>query len=585
MLLVCKRHWPAFIVALLATAYVIIPSAIGYVSAGDSYDGVYYSNNGDWLYYASRIKKINDGHSGGNQYLIEHAEDINVNTPGAEIGLAFIVRIFHIDPLLLLIVLDVIAPFFITLIFYALLYRLSRSRWTSAAIPLFLIITNIWDLSKTIHPQINLPILLLLLYLWLGMLSRLEQRAAPLATELKKMWKEILLCGILLGSLYFIYLYDWSFLYVVLACSALLSILYRQYDAAILNALIFGASAPFGIWYILLIQRVFQSPLLKDLGPRYGMYHTHLPESLPRMLVAIAAVILIALFIWYTRTNKNRIAQGIFCLIAANLIYPNYQIILGVVYGTALHWSFMPIVLFSLGVAFLIPFFKHSETTYARMAKIFAILFIALFIFASIRLSSFKSAPDIKTIRQNFKSVQRYGPVLRYLQNSTPPDSVVLTHDRLSYIIPAFTHNFVYYLNYIQYTPASNREVVERYLLANQFNPTFFNEENLGVGRRPQRNVLWEAPYHIEETPLFRLLYGTQESPYSLKKEQAYVREVFNDLQSSGGINVDRLQKYRVDYVIWDKESYPDWTVDQVPQFKQVFESNSLIVYRVPPKE
>jgi hypothetical protein len=509
---------------------------------------------------------------------------MNVNTPGAEIGLAFIVRVFHIDIIHLLMALNIIAPFLITLIFYALLYQLSRSRWVSVTIPLFLLITNIWDMSKTIHPQINLPILLLLLYVWFKMLSRLEQRSSSLAVELKKMWKSILICGILLGLLYFIYLYDWSFFYVVLGCSALLSLTYRQRDIAILNGLILTASIPFGIGYLLLLRRVFQSPLLEDLGPRYGMYHTHLPESLPRILVAIAAVVLMALFIRYAKIQKNRVTQGVLCLIAGNLIYPNYQIILGVVYCTALHWSFMPIILFSIGIAFIYPYLKNPPPSASRRVKIFGVLFIMLFVAASLRLSNFKSAPNIEATIQGFRSVQRYGPVLQYLQTSTPPDSVVLTHDYLSYIIPAFTHNFVYYLNCIQYTPASNREVVERYLLANQFNPKFFEEERSGDGSRPrQKNVLWQAPYHIEDTPLFRLLYGVQESPYSLKKEQAYIREVFNDLTSSGGINANRLQKYRLDYIIWDKESYPDWTVDQNPQFKQIFESNGLIMYRVYP--
>lgn len=578
----CKKHWLAFLVAILASAYVVLPSILSYVAASESYDGVFYSNNSDWLYYASRIKKISDGHNGGNQYFFEHAQDINVNTPGAEIGLAFIVQVFHIDTIHLLMALNIIAPLLITLIFYALLYQLSRSRWVSVAIPLFLLMTNIWDLSKAIHPQINLPILLLLLYVWFKMLSRLEECTSPLATELKKMWKSILLCGTLLGLLYFIYLYDWSFFYVVLGCSALLSLIYRQRDIAILNGLILTASVPFGIGYLLLLRRVFQSPLLEDLGPRYGMYHTHLPESLPRMLVAIAAVLLIALFIRYAKLQKNRVAQGALCLIAGNLIYPNYQIILGVVYCTALHWSFMPIILFSIGAAFIYPYLKNPPPDTSRRVRIFGILFIILFVAASLRLSSFKPAPNIEVAIQDFKSVQRYGPVLRYLQTSTPSDSVVLTHDRLSYIIPAFTHNFIYYLNYSQYTPVSNRELVERYLLSNQFDPKFFEEERSGDGSRArQKNVLWQAPYHIEETLLFRLLYGVQESPYSLKKERAYVRDVLNDLESSGEINVDGLKKYRLDYIVWDKESFPDWTIDQVPEFKQVFESNNLIVYRV----
>jgi len=583
LLRACRKHWPALVVAMLASAYVLLPGIISYAAAGASYDGVYFSNNGDWLYYASRIRKISEGHSGGNQYLYEHAEDENVNMPGAEIALAFIVRTFNVDTIDLLLLLNIISPILTTLLFYALLFRLSKSRWVSAAIPLFLIVTNIWDLSKAIHPQINLPILLLFLYIWFGMLARLEgcDGSAPLSAELRKMWRGILACGLLLGSLYFVYFYNWSFLFVVLGCSVLLALLYRQRDIAVLNGLIVAASAPFGIPYIVLVRRVFQSPFFADLGPRYGMVYTHLPESLPRMCVAAVAVLLIALFIRRANLQKQRVALGVLCLVAANLIYPNSQIITGTSYGFAIHWSFMPVFLFSLGSAFLYPFLKRSAGKNYRWTNILAILFILLFVAASVRLSSFRHPPINEAKIQSFISVQRYGPILRFLQTSTPKDSVVLTDDKLSYIIPAFTHNFVYYINFIQCAPASNREIAERYLLSGQFNPKLFEDEELGIGIPPKWQIFWEARYHIEETPLYRFLFGEQESPYSVEKERAYAREVLTDLESSGGINAEALNRYRLDYVIWDKKLHPDWTIGNVPQFEPIFEQHDIVVYRV----
>jgi hypothetical protein len=580
----CKHHWPALVVALLASIYVVLPGIVSSMAAGAAYDGVYASSNGDWLYYASRISKISEGHSGGNQYLFEHAEDMNVNTPGAEVALAAIVRTFHINTISLLIALNAIMPFLITLIFYALLYRLSRSRWVAAAIPLFLIVTNIWNLSKAIHPQINLPILLSLLFVWLGMLSRLENRdvTIPLSATLRKMWKGILFCGVLLGMLYFIYLYDWSFLYVVFGCSILLALVYRQRDVAALNALILAASAPFAVGYAVLLRRVFQSPLTAELAPRYGAYHTHLPESIPKSFVALVAVVLLVLLLRYAKVNKQRVALGVLCLVAANLIYPNYQIVLGVVYNTSTHWSFMPIVILSIASAFAFSFVKNPPPNAPRRVIICAIGIIVLFVVASLRLSYFIFAPPVtETATQDFISAQRYGPILRYLQTSTPPDTVILTDDRLSYFIPAFTHNFVYYLNYIQNTPASDREVAERYLLSSQFDPTILSDQDLGIGPRPRRNILWEAPYHIEATPLYRLLYGVRESPYSSNNEIKFAKEVKKDLEASGGITVERLKKYRIDYVIWDKKLHPDWTIPNVKQFEQIFERNDLIIYRV----
>jgi len=580
--LLINTHWPAFVVAFLACAIVILPGILGRIAAGPSYQGVYYSSNGDWLYYAARVQEFAEGHSGGNPYIYEHAEDPGVITSGAEFVLAFIIRTFHIDTITLLIIFDIISPLITTLLLYALLFRLSKSRWLASTIPLLLIVTNIWILNKAIHPQINLPILLLLIYVWFGLLSQLQQREPSqiLATKLRTMYKPILLCGILLGSLYFIYLYDWSFLFVAFACSAIFALIFRRRDVAILNALIVGVSAPFAIGYLFLIQNAFSSPYYQELAARNGVYHTHLPETLPRTLVALVAIVILALLIRSANLKFDRTAIGAFGLIAANLIYPNYNVIIGTVYQIAAHWAFMPVIIFAIGAAFVYPYIKCPTGNSAQYVRIFAMCFLALFVFKTYRYAVYMSSPVTSAGINEFVNVQRYGKILEYLRTSTPENSVVLTDEQLSYFIPAFTHNYIYYHEYMYSYPANNREFIERYLLSNQFNSNVLQDENLGIG--PKRDLLWQSRYRIEETAQYRILYGEDvEKPYDMEKERAYVRNIKRDLEISVGISLEGLKKYRIDYIVWDKKQNPEWSFPESGEVEQIFEANDLFIYKI----
>jgi hypothetical protein len=578
-----RRHWAVVIVALLASVHVILPAVIGRITAGDAYQDVYTSDNTDWLFYVARTRAVVNGHSGANPYLLEHADDIYSNIPAIEAVLAGAVRLFRLDVISLQIALDAIMPFVITVLFYAVLYALSRSRWLSLAIPLFLIATNIWNFDKPVHIQLSFPLLLLFILGWLCVLKRLDERGSisSLKGIDRKTSRTIIGCGFLLGAIYFAYFIDWTFLYVLLFTAAIIAMFARRFDIARVSARILLVSAPFGIVYAWLISRAFQDPFYAESAVRLGVTSSHLPEMIPRTIVALTASGLFFLLLRSARMTKAAFPIGVFALLLANAIYPNHNVITGKSFQNAAHWAFMPVVILSLAVAAAYPYLKRRLVQAPRAARACALGLVAVFLFASLRLSSFLSSAVTDVKIDSVVAAQRYGPVLRYLQRSTPADSVVFTDDELSYLIPAFTDDRVYYLKFVSNLPGSDRELIERYLFARQFDPEFFNDPNLGIEYGHQ--ILWENYFHPENLPYYRWLGLKLEPHYTYEEERHFAQGVLRELESDGGITFERMRKYRLDYIVWDKERYPRWTIDRIQGLEEVYSENGIVVYRAPP--
>src|SRR3989338_6621419 len=79
---------------------------------------------------------------------------------------------------------------------------------------------------------------------------------------------------------------------------------------------------------------------------RLGLYFSHLPESYPRLAVAL---VWLAFFVWFARYYKieqEKKAQIVATLLIANVLYPNHQLVTGMIFENAVHWSWMPVLIF-----------------------------------------------------------------------------------------------------------------------------------------------------------------------------------------------------------------------------------------------
>ncbi|MEO5928004.1 MAG: hypothetical protein ABIO72_04765 [Patescibacteria group bacterium] len=576
------RHWMILPIALLASACSFLPSFLAKPSDTPG-SSLWVSANNDWYYYVARVNNLRTGTGDGNPFLIEHASDPYPSMSGGEQIEAVAGSILHVDPITFQIILDGLLPFVITLLAYALWLKLSGSRFVACLIPAFLLVTNLWHFEKPIHPQINFPILLIFLLSWISLLRLFEkEHRIPRWADFRKHIGWIIVCGISLGILYLTYLFDWSFLWVVLGCSALLPLIKKDWAILKLNSIILAISSPFLVWYAVLAYRATHFPFATELSERLGVYHSHLPETLPRTVIALLACFF---FFWFLRAIRQRdsyVGQSVLALLLANAIYPNHQVITGIIIETAAHWSFMPIFVFSLGVAYIA---TRIRPTRSRRILICGVLFIGVFAFAAYRLWSYLPSPFSESFQARYDEIQRTQPIMEYLQEHTPAESVVLAHSAIAYLIPTYTHNNIYYTEYItNFLPASNTELMERYLLNNFADPTFFQDPHLGI-EEGRQGVLWGSPRGIEGSAqavahTLHIPY-TPDDRYGITHEQSFAHEVLNNLTATVPITLHTLKRYRVDYVIWDKQRNPSWQTENDPGLERLYEQNDLVIYAV----
>lgn len=43
------------------------------------------------------------------------------------------------------------------------------------------------------------------------------------------------------------------------------------------------------------------------------------------------------------------------------------------------------------------------------------------------------------------------------------------------------------------------------------------------------------------------------------------------------------LKRYKLDYVVWDREKYPTWTPSNFPFLENIYEANGLVIFTLKP--
>ncbi len=568
-----RKHWPALVAALLIGLATVAPQIIFSVRAGSDFHGIYAASNGDWLYYVARIRDVTEGHvSASNPYLFEHKDDSYPQATGGEMFVAGLSSLFRMDPVHLQVWLDFIAPFFIAILTYILLYGLSRSRWVSSAAPVLLSVMS-GGLGKPVNPEITFPLLLLFLIGWFALLAAKEE-----GTKKNLAW--IVWCGSMLGLLFLTYFFHWSFLLVVMGCYGILQLRQRRFTSALNQALIACIALIVAIPYLRSLILYAHSSFSDETAVRVGVTHSHFPETLSRSAVAVLACAFFIFFLRRWKLWRDQRAQGVLSLLVANIVYPNHQILSGLIIQNANHWSFMPVFLMMLALAFAYPFLK-SDSSSVRDRWIFGVGFLALFLVPLVRLMTFQPPFTSWFDVSQPLAWQRYAPLVRFLNEKTPLDSVVFANPTLSYLLPAYTHDNVYYAWYIFNMPASDREVMERYLLSHVFEPDFYKDPSLGISTETQ--VLWTQPFQTERNTqsVQRLFHIPTEERHSPTQEIAFASSTLARLRSRG-LDLRALGAYRLDYIVWDTRDQPGWNLDRVAGLTKVFQDGGIEVFTVP---
>lgn len=564
-----KKYWLVIIATVAVSAFTALPSFFFFQRVGDNFRGVYPVFNGDAFYYQARVQEIADGHPGLNRpYFFENKHRVFPQATGAEFFLYGISKLSGLSAPEMQVPLDIVTPAVIFLLTYLLLKQFSTNEYTAVLFPTLLYTVVMGGIFKPVSPQITLPLLLLFLIFW-----------AKLINDRENKWRNAVFAGILCGTLFLTYLYNWSFAVVLLGLYALVLCVTKSFAELKYHGLMTGIAVIIGIPYFVRLWQGFGAEFSGETAARLGLYFSHLPESYPKLAVALVWLVFFIFISRHYRILGEKRTQIVGVLLAANALYPNHQIITGVIIENAVHWVFMPILIFSVAGHYVLSVVRKQSPT---VKNIFIFLLAALFVAAPAwRLSTFTWQPYTRLYRSGVtENRQYYAEVFAWINTHTEKDAVIFSDDQLMRFIPAYTHANVYNTQYAYNMPASDVGVIERYLLSHFFEPDFFDSDDLGINE--DGRILWAFP-HESEKNTHTIAGGwtiPYEPQYGIEKERKKVREVYNNLVTLGW-NTSLLNKYRLDYIVWDRREKPEWRIEEYGELELVEQIGDVFIYRL----
>jgi hypothetical protein len=569
-----KGYYLPLFGAIIVGLYTFLPFAFSIARMGEDFQWIWPVHNEDSIVYLARAHEIIDGHFEINQPF--YFENKNIAFPQSALGeffLAGLSSLLHLSLPAIQFGLEFILPALIYFLTFLLFRRFNCNKYLSFFLPLIFFTVITGGLGKAINPQLSLPVLLFFLILLADIFSE----------ENSKKVKYIFL-GLCLGVSFLLYFYNWSLMLVILGIVGLFLIFAKEHQK-LKNIIIFSFFGfIIGSPYFYLVIKGLTAPFHDETALRIGVYYSHWLESMPRLAVAIVWLLFFCFAIWKTKKLNNKKAQFILILLIVNIIYPNHQVITGIIIQNANHWSWMPILIYALSAHFLLgellrgknfsSLFKKEN----RLPITLSAFTIFLLVIPAYRLATFNFSGQ-SFFKCQTEKLQYYQPIFSWLQKNTDRDSVVLSDKEVSLYIPVYTHNNVYFHQHAFYYPGSDREVFERAILYNFFNKNFFNDGVYGMSA--DKRIIWtQAAMNEYNTHwLYRLLGWRYQSNYSLEKEKMMVEQVGAELLEKK-FGIGALNKFRLDYIIWDKNLNPDWDVLKYKELQKVFEVNNVIIFR-----
>lgn len=566
-----KKNYLVICATIGVALFTGLPTIVFFQNIDNEFNGLYPVFNGDALYYQARIQDMEDGHfSLNHQYFFEEKDSRFPQGVGADYFIYGITKLFNISNPALQIVLDFLMPALIFLLTFALFKRFSRNKYTVVLFPLILYTFAMGGgLLKPMRPQVVLPILLLFLLCWTALIIKRDKKILYSC-----------LSGLLLGLLFLSYYYFWSFAIVLIGLYILILLMRKSYMQLKHHGLMLGIGVLIGLPYFIRFWQSLNTAYHTEIAARIGIYYSHLPESYPRLIVALVWLLF---FVWFSRRYKieqEKKTHIIAVLLIANVLYPNHQIITGIIMENALHWSWMPILVFGISAHYMVAVLQKKHISFNKHGLILGAVFI-MFLLPAYRLHTFMWSKYLGLYRPNFAlNHQYYADVFDWINNNTNKDDVIYSDMDLMSYVPAYTSANVYDSKYAFVLPGSDKMVVERTLLSHFFEKDYFIDKDFGFSKGAR--ILWFFQNESEKNThtiagKWKIPY---ESVYSVEREKEFVSQIYNNMAEQGW-DAQLLKKYRVDYIIWDTNLKPEWNLEQYNELKLIDQVEDVLIYKI----
>jgi hypothetical protein len=397
--------------------------------------------------------------------------------------------------------------------------------------------------SRNPNPNMTFPLFLAAL---LAQIAALRKQSIPYA----------LLAGALGGLLFYSYIY-YAVAWAASATLIVLIALLRSRRAIRLSLATWLATICVAVPFLLWVRAAKKTGGYFNRSDRLGMVHSHLPTMHDLKLSVALAVCLVLLwtvcryFASNLRSPENkephfaRIAAMVFgCAAAGGILGMNMQVLTGVNVQASHHFPHMVIQPALVLLSLILLLAATGKVRRQHSARLAGAVFVALFAacVASQVEAGVNSAP-----------LHRIAPwqqvLFRWLNRNTHPGDVVATTSlRLALSLPLYSQDCTLMVDGSR-TVASDREILDRYLLAEALTGAPASTIAKDLGRQPKpSDEPWTSypPFFYEFSPYLA-------SPAKLKPA------VVEDLLAKYRVldPAEQLKHFRVDYLYTENGQEP----------------------------
>lgn len=542
-----RRHWIAIMSAAIVGIIVIAPHLRW---------SIYPMGSDAESHYLARIQEVYDGNGWGNPFLNDaRSTEYSPYLSFAEYILAYPGKTLGISTPKMNLVYKALLPAIIFLLIYALFLKFRNDRAWGIFAGLCVVLGyqvftlhGLLDLgsgsnqfilySRPVNPQLSSIFLFAYLLIAYSVFRQYRRR-------------DMIILAALFGLSFYIYFYLWTWLLMLQGVLVALALFRKRFAEAGWWLAISGVGLVIGSPFLLHLWRVMQSPLYAFFSATMDVVRGHAIHA--SLLGIVVSVLFLYRMIRCPRETREWFLLG---LLATTWLAIDQQVITGIAlqYGHY-HWYYnMPVYVIILFVlASDIPVLLYRRLAYLGGAALALLSVISGIV---VQVSSYRFwAPTMAAI-------QRYEPALRWLDEHTPRNSVVLSNEMLSELIPVYTHDDVFWNPYAVF-----------YLLPSGLvDQTLYTYMKLN-GVRP-RVVSGDFYYaiknaNVQDTQIQELM-KPQYRPFLSGLSSVEYGKVY------AARTLDPLRK--IDYLLVDTEK-DAWKIGNMPGLQKVFMGGGVTIY------
>lgn len=580
---VLNEYRPVFLLAFLFGIFVCLPTVYSISRIGlGNFKGVYPTFNDDEIHYLSRTKDALEGHSElGNPFISEYKNSPSVQPAFFDVIFAFIAKTLGLSIPFIFFINDFILTFIGFILLFFLFFAVTKRKTLSEVFSAFFYLFFLYSFGRPVNPQFSFIFLTLGFILIWKIFENIDANKYNIFLPI--------MLGLDIGMLVYVYPYFWTALFVVYAVIIFIETVRTKKVFILKNFLL--ALFTMGIVclpYFVNLVKAAASPFYKETMERFGMLNNHWPATYVNVFLLCLTLLIVFLF---RRKIDSRRYIFSFSLIISGILL-NWQ---NVITGEYLQFSshYYQVSIFFIFIALSIIFASFAEASKEELiinTKNFLpylLTAILIIVISSRQLSEIKFGLTSMATSGEMTELQSYRPLFDWLNKNTELGSVILVlNSKIEPYLPVYTHNNLYSYGYSGFYLMSDDELEDRWARKNIFNENI----NIEVIEENYRDIWLNKFIDKYQNSLMRdkiinkLTGGAIEEPVLLPKNYAErVLSKYNEIKKEDPEKA--LKKYRIDYILIDKNNGTDRSVDEqlksLDFVSQAVNINNFVIYQI----